>query len=178
MCVIFGLPFPWHDPVAQELHRLLYLLFPTAQQASLIAGKAGIDMGLIWQQEAAVFLWKDILDAAATGAMTRQPVEVANKHLSEQHPNKQFFIDLLEDHSITFSSDRSSSGADAFLGAGDTVSEPEAQRNSSTSNSRIVRYGQASRFVATQPASSPIKPTSGQSFARLIRWKIIGALFQ
>ncbi len=51
---IFGLPFPWDDPVAQELHRLLYLLFPTTQQASLIASKAGVDMGSILQQQAIV----------------------------------------------------------------------------------------------------------------------------
>lgn len=119
MCVIFGFPFPWHDPVAQELHRLLYLLFPTAQQATLLAVKAGIDMGLIWQQQAAVFLWKDILDAAATGALTRQLVVIANKHITEQHPNKRFFIDLLDDRNITFTSDMSPTDTNTFLGASD-----------------------------------------------------------
>lgn len=126
MCVIFGFPFPWHDPVAQELHRLLYLLFPTPQQATLLAVKAGIDMGVIWQQQAAVFLWKDILDAAATGALTRQLVVIANQHITEQHPNKGFFIDLLDDRSITFTSDMSPTDTNTFLGASDVVSEPEA----------------------------------------------------
>lgn len=83
-------------------------------------------MGLIWQQQAAVFLWKDILDTAATGALTRQLVVVANKHVSEQHPNKRFFIDLLDDRNITFTSDMSTADTDTFLGASDAVSEPEA----------------------------------------------------
>jgi Trypsin-like peptidase domain len=126
MTAVFGLPFPWDDPVAQELHRLLYLLFPTPQQAVLIASKAGIDTGMIYQQQAIVILWKDILDAAATAAATKKLVSVAAKHLSDHHPNKQFFADLLEDRRVTLTSDQSASGPDTFLGASDSVSEPEA----------------------------------------------------
>lgn len=123
---IFGLPFPWDDPVAQELHRLLYQLFPTTQQASLIAGKAGIDMAMVMQPQAPVFLWKDILENAAIAALTYKLVETARDHLSNQHPNKQFFVDLLEDGRMTLTTAPSSSSANAFLGASDSLSEPEA----------------------------------------------------
>ena len=124
---IFEFPFPWQDPLAQETHGLLYQLYPIPQQATLIAAKAGVDLSMILQQQPAALLWKDILDQAATAALTARLIETVLGHLSQQHPNRQFFIDLIQNGSATLTADHAASAASsAFLGADDTVSEPEA----------------------------------------------------
>ena len=84
---IFGLPFPWEEPAAQELHRLLYQLYPTPQQATLIAAKAGVDLAMVRQEQAAALLWKDILDQAATGVLTENDrVELIHGEILDKMP--------------------------------------------------------------------------------------------
>ena len=124
---ILQFPFPWADPAAQELHRLLYQLHPTSQQATLIAAKSGIDLSMILQPQAAALLWKDILDHAATAALTGSLILTVRDHLSDQHPNRPFFTDLLENGRVTLTAEPAAPvGKSMFIGRGDEVSEPEA----------------------------------------------------
>lgn len=120
-------PYPWFEPAAQELHTTLSRLNPTSQAAFLIAAKAGIDTTMINGQQAPLFVWKDILDSAATAGLTRSLVQGLHDQLPSTSPARPFLNDLLANRPTrTESEPRSVDGTPRFIYASDDVSEPEA----------------------------------------------------
>ena len=124
---VFDFPYPWHAPVAQELHRLLYQLFPSQQQATFVAAKAGADLAMILQQQPVAMLWKDILEQLATSDRMHALLETVLTQLPADHSYRDFFIDLNEQRPVTLAAgmggdDRST----RLLGSSDDVSEREA----------------------------------------------------
>jgi len=93
--ILDQLPYPWVDPVAQQLHLTLTRLYPTPQRATSVAERAGVDVSFLDAQQAPVFVWHDILDLAAQSGLTRKLVATARDLLNEQSPLRPFFDDLL-----------------------------------------------------------------------------------
>ncbi len=58
--ILDQLPYPWVDPVAQQLHLTLTRLYPTPQRATSVAERAGVDVSFLDAQQAPVFVWHDI----------------------------------------------------------------------------------------------------------------------
>jgi hypothetical protein len=128
MALLDELRYPWHEPLAQQLHRTLVELYPTNQAAVLLAAEAGVDTGTIFQQQPVVFLWKEILDAAALGNLLPALVRRALDRLSPAHPSRPFLVALLAGETPAVSAEpRTPDGAPSFLHDDDTVSEPEAK---------------------------------------------------
>jgi Trypsin-like peptidase domain len=128
MALLDELHYPWHEPLARQLHRTLVDLYPSNQAAVLLAGEAGVDTSSIFQQQPVMFLWKEIVDAAAQGNFLPELVRRALDRLSPVHPSRPFLEELLAGENPAVSAEpRSVDGAPSFLHDDDTVSEPEAK---------------------------------------------------
>ena len=92
-------PYPWHEPDAQQLHITLSQLHPTSQTAMLAAQRTGIDVSVIYVQQAPAFVWKEILDAAANDGLMRNLVQDVRDRLNPSSPLRPFFDDLLAERS-------------------------------------------------------------------------------
>lgn len=125
--ILDQLPFPWADPIAQQLHITLTRLHPTPQRATSVAERVGIDTAFLDAQQPPVFVWHDILDLAAQGGLTRQLVRTARELLNEQNPQRAFFDDLLADIAPPIDSEaRNPDGTAVFIRDDDSITEPEA----------------------------------------------------
>jgi len=119
-------PYPWHDPLAVELHAILYRAIPRPSRAIVVAGSVGIDTGLINADQAPYDVWRELLELSATSGKTRA---LAGKLRVD--PNAAFAHPLLEAllnnrAPVTDHDPADSSGAPLFLKNDDSVSEPEA----------------------------------------------------
>lgn len=93
----------------------------------LAAQRTGIDVSVIYVQQAPAFVWKEILDAAANDGLMRNLVQDVRDRLNPSSPLRPFFDDLLAERSPrTEHEPRSEDGAPRFLKNDDEVSEPEA----------------------------------------------------
>lgn len=120
-------PYPWFTPQAQQLHVRLTQIHPTAQSALMIAQAAGIDIGLINSQQASAFVWKELLDSAATHGLLRALVEQVYNRLGPNSPQRLYLAQLLADKTPPLDAEpRGPYGAPRFLRDDDTVAEPEA----------------------------------------------------
>jgi hypothetical protein len=127
MALVDELVYPWHDPVAQQLHRTLIALFPANQAVVLLAGEAQLDTSMIFQQQPVALLWKDVLEAAAQANRVRTLVRRALDRLLPDHPARPFLQQLLDGQTPAVSAEpRAQDGTPAFLHDDDSVSEPEA----------------------------------------------------
>jgi len=127
MALLDELVYPWHDPVAQQLHRTLIALHPSNQAAVLLAQEAGIDTTLIFQQQPVALLWKDVLDQAAASARLCPLVQRVLARLLPANPAAPFLRQLLAGEAPQVSAEpRAEDGTPAFLHANDAVSEPES----------------------------------------------------
>jgi hypothetical protein len=127
MALLDELVYPWHDPVAQQLHRTLIALFPANQSVLLLAAEAQVDTTMIFQQQPVALLWKDVLEAAARANRVRALIPRALDRLLPDHPARPFLQQLLDGERPAVSAEpRAQDGTPAFLHADDSVSEPEA----------------------------------------------------
>jgi V8-like Glu-specific endopeptidase len=125
--ILDSFPYPWHEPAAQQLHVTLSQLHPTSQAATLVAQKSGIDVSMIFAQQAPILVWREILDAAAAGGLTRQLVQGVRDLLNQNSPLRPHLEDLLADKPVpTEGEPRGADGAPSFFANNDDVSEPEA----------------------------------------------------
>jgi V8-like Glu-specific endopeptidase len=127
MATVFDFPYPWHERQAQQLHVTLTQLYPTGQAALMVAQKTGIDTGLIYAQQAPIFVWREVLDQAAVSGLTRDLVVVVCDLLPPKSPSRPFIEALLAGTAALTDSDlRSQDGTPLFIKDNDDVSEPEA----------------------------------------------------
>ncbi len=119
--------YPWHLPVAQELHDTLITLYPSGQAALLLAKRAEVDTTWIFDQQAIAPLWKDILEAAAPAHRLRPLVRDAHDRLLEDNPARAFLAELLADRLPPISAEpRNADGTPPFVHDDDTITEAEA----------------------------------------------------
>lgn len=119
-------PYPFHEPVARDLHMTLCQLYPAAKAALFAAQKAGINVFMINAEQAPYLLWKDILEAAAAAGLTRALVETAVKDFP-RNPRREFLDALLNNTTpVTDREPRALDGTPAFRKGSDDVTEPEA----------------------------------------------------
>lgn len=121
-------PYPWHLPEAQELHSTLSDLYPTSRAAVFVAAKAGLNSAMLFQDQAAFPLWKDILDMGATAQRNRQLVQCARDQ-SPTNPRRPFLDALLSANAAGVAIDRQprdQAGAPLFIRSGDGITEQEA----------------------------------------------------
>jgi hypothetical protein len=120
-------PFPWADPVAQELHATLCDIYPTPKGAMFVAERGGIHPAFLNPDQYAFLLWKDVLDTGARSGKNRKVVEAA-RDLNPTTPRRSFLDELLSAAAVV-TVDRQSRGADGapvFISANDQITEPEA----------------------------------------------------
>lgn len=119
--------YPFHLPAAQQLYDTLVSLYPSYQGALLIAKRAQIDTTFIFEQQAAAYLWKDILETAATAHRLHPLVRDVHDRLRDDHPARGFLADLLAGRTPPTSAEpHEADGTRHFLHDDDTISEPEA----------------------------------------------------
>jgi V8-like Glu-specific endopeptidase len=125
--ILDALPYPFADRKAQELHRVLTRLYPSAAGAVSVAERAGLDPTYLNPMQPPVFLWHDILVLAAQGGQTRDLVTAVRDLLNESNPQKPFLEDLLADRPTPVEAEpRNADGTAVFIAGDDSVSEPEA----------------------------------------------------
>jgi S1-C subfamily serine protease len=124
--IVDVLPFPWHEPAAQELHQVLGQLHPTSAAAMFVAAKAGIDTGLINWQQASAFVWKELLETGARAGLNRTLVEQVRDQ-NPRTPRRPFLEAILADQPAAIDTEpRGQDGAPRFITSTDDVMEPEA----------------------------------------------------
>jgi hypothetical protein len=125
--ILEALPYPYHEPVAQELHLTLTQLHPNPQNALLFAAYAGLNTGMIFPQQAPFLVWKEILDAAAAGGALRALVQAVLDRLAPTSPARGFLQSLLSNQPVRVSGEpHGQDGEPRFLVKDDVVTEPEA----------------------------------------------------
>jgi hypothetical protein len=93
----------------------------------LIAQHSEVNTSLIFWQQAPILVWKQILDEAAAGGLTRALVQGVHDRLHPNSPLRPFFEDLLADRPVRTSGEaRSADGTPEFIHHTDEVSELEA----------------------------------------------------
>jgi hypothetical protein len=124
--ILDQLPYPWVDPVAQELHAVLTRLYPTLAGATIVAQHAGVEVSFLYAQ-ATVYAWHDILEPAAQGGITRDLVGAVRDLLNDKSPSRPFLDDLLAGRPTRLAGEvRNPDGSGQFLRHDDGISEPEA----------------------------------------------------
>lgn len=124
--ILDAFPYPFHFREAQELHATLCQIYPTAKGALFVAARVGLDTGMIFGDQAPYFVWKEVLEAAASASKTRMLVRLVRDH-NPNNPRIPFLDALQASVSPVVDLDpRDSSGAPTFVLGDDQISEPEA----------------------------------------------------
>ncbi len=125
--ILDAFPYPWSDPVAQNLHIVLANMYPDQLDAVNIAVRSGIDGARINSRQAPIYVWMEILDLAGRTGMTRSLVMQVHDMLNPHGPQKPFLAGLLANASVSVDAEpRDAKGAPSFLVGNDDVTEPEA----------------------------------------------------
>lgn len=127
MSILFdSLPYPFHEPEAQQFHERLSQLYPSVKSAVLIAERAGLSGGMIFQEQPVFYVWKDILEAAAGAGIVRHVAEQANQLLNNKSPFKSYFEELLAGKTPPVEAEpRAADGSPNFINSDDEITEPE-----------------------------------------------------
>jgi S1-C subfamily serine protease len=119
-------PYPWHESDARELHTTLVQIYPSSKGALWVAAAVGLDTGMLFGDQAAFFLWKEVLEASATAGKTRPLVElVVDKNPT--NPRRGFLAALIASQPAGVDRQpRDADNAPRFVKGTHEVSEPEA----------------------------------------------------
>lgn len=119
--------YPWHIPVAQQVHLNLIKAKPAREMAMYIAGTAGIETAMIDDRQAIFFLWKNILEQASAEGQLRDLLNEVVKQLKSNHPMMPFFEGILKDGEGPVEAEPvKEDGTPNFLSDDDTITEEEA----------------------------------------------------
>lgn len=125
--VLDAFPYPWADPVAQQLHRHLTDLNPSVSGALLVIRTAGLEPTEIDSGQSPFMVWADVLNIAARDGMTRTLVETARSRIKDTSPFAQFLDQILSDAvPPTGGEPKDAEGSPDFLSGDDTISDQEA----------------------------------------------------
>jgi trypsin-like peptidase/effector-associated domain 1 (EAD1)-containing protein len=124
--VVDTFPFPFHLAEAQELHATLSDIYPTSSRALFVAARAGLNTALLFADQPAFFLWRDILQESANANKTRDVVQVV-RDLNPTNPRRPFLDALLAAQAPSIElQPRAADGAPAFIKSDDDIPENEA----------------------------------------------------
>jgi hypothetical protein len=125
--ILDAFPYPWSDPVAQQLHMVLANMYPEPPDAVNIAVRAGMNGARINSRQASTYVWMEILDLAGRTGMTRSLVKQVHGMLNANDPQRPFLAGLIANESVSIDAEpRNAKGAPKFLTGNDDVTEPEA----------------------------------------------------
>lgn len=117
-------PYPFDRPVGQELLATLTRAFPSRPAATALAEAAGLDLSTIHTEQAAAYLWVDLLRSAAERGQTRAVVAQAAQRLPPTAPGRPLLDDLLAGRDPLLSGEpRRRDGSPVFLAGDDFVPE-------------------------------------------------------
>ena len=119
--ILDAFPYPFDKAVGRELHLSLCELYPASQPALFAAQKTGLSIYTLNGNQPPYFVWKDILEAAATAQLTRILVETALADFPRS-PRRQFLQALLAGDTPPSNHD----GSTKFRKKADTLTEQEA----------------------------------------------------
>jgi V8-like Glu-specific endopeptidase len=119
-------PFPYHKPVARDLHLALAQLYPSGKAAVFAAQKAGVAAHMINGDQAPYLVWKDILDTAGNGGLVGNLITVAKKEWPHSGSTDLFDALLANRTPPTPTEPRAQDGTPGFRHGADDVTEPEA----------------------------------------------------
>ena len=120
-------PYPWADRTAQQLHVTLTKLHPTPAGALLVAQQAGLDSAYVNAQQPPIFVWREILDLAAQGGLTRTLVTTVRDLLNPQNPQRTLLDGLLTASATPIDTEpRNADGTGIFIHGDDAISDHEA----------------------------------------------------
>jgi S1-C subfamily serine protease len=123
MGILDEFPYPFGQPMAQELMRMMAGLYRTQREAELLTEPLGVDPLEITPDLSPVELWHDLLLMLARNGKVRPAVEAARKR-AEGNSRAPFLDALLADKTAPVSAQ--SVGDDGKPDFDDTVTTPEA----------------------------------------------------
>jgi hypothetical protein len=122
MGIIDELPYPFHQPEAQQLWRVLTNLYPSPFDATTFAQRFGVDPLDLPQNLPPRHLWYVLLQKTTIQGTTRDMVIAArDEHL--RSPHAPFLAGLLDDISVPVSPEPMTKNGSDF---DDSISKPEA----------------------------------------------------
>lgn len=118
--------YPFHEPLARDLHLVLSQLYPASKAAMHAVRKTGADTGNIFPDQGPYPLWRDLLDELARQGMLRPLVQLAADEFPRS-PHHAFLANVLAGHKPARDPEpRSEDGTPDFRRGDDNVTEHEA----------------------------------------------------
>jgi S1-C subfamily serine protease len=125
--ILDAFPYPYHEPLARELHVKLSDLLINPQIAQFYAAAAKIDATMIYFYDPPFLVAKSMLDQAAKDGAVRKLVQSVIDRLSQTSPVRGFFEAVLAEQPMRISAEpRGENGEAKFISKDDNVTEPEA----------------------------------------------------
>jgi V8-like Glu-specific endopeptidase len=119
--------YPWHLPVAQQLHITLVRVKPDPEMALHLAETAGLKTYLLPPGKSIFFLWKAILDLASEYEQLRDLLNEVVKELGPNHSMKPFFTELLDTGDAPVEAEPlNEDGTAKFISDNDTITRDES----------------------------------------------------
>lgn len=119
--------YPWHLPVAQQLHINLVKLKPDPEMAMYLAETAGLQTYLLPPGKSIFFLWKDILDLASENEQLRSLLNEVVRQLNPNHSMIPFFTEILDTGDAPVEAEPlNKDGTAKFISDNDTVTREES----------------------------------------------------
>lgn len=122
MAIVDEYPFPFHEPMGQELLRVMAGFYRTEREALIFTEPFGVDPLRVPPGLSPLHLWYELLQVLATQNTVRAAVQ-ATRDQFPNNPNRAFFDALLADLPIPVSAEPIGTHAPGF---DDTVTSPEA----------------------------------------------------
>ncbi|MET4023133.1 serine protease [Bradyrhizobium sp. S3.2.12] len=119
-------PYPFHIPLARELHLALTQLYPSAKAALFAGQKVGIESYMINSDQTPLLVWKDLLELAAKFGLAESLVQSAADDFPRS-PRRPFFEALIAGQQpVTEREPRAEDGSPRFRHDDDNITVPEA----------------------------------------------------
>lgn len=119
--------YPWTNEIAQQVHRNVMKAKPDKKMAMHIAQCAGIDVDYVEFDQAVAFVWKDLLEYSSSNGQLRDLLNEVLKQLSDKHPYRKFFADILDSGNADIEAEPVDSlGKPSFITGDDDITEQES----------------------------------------------------
>lgn len=127
MSWIDDIGYPWHLPIAQQVHRNAMKAKPDKRMARDIAQRAGIDTDYIDTDQAVAYVWKDLLQYASSNGQLRDLLKELLQQLNDKHPYHPFFKNILDSGLAAIEAEPvDAQGKPEFITGDDDITEQES----------------------------------------------------
>jgi Trypsin-like peptidase domain/Effector-associated domain 1 len=127
LSLLDSLHFPWSRKDAQQLYDVVINLSPTIDSAVDVASRAGLRPGRLTLSKPVDYLWRDILNEAASQAVLRRLIQAVHDGLYSDHPQRAFLGDLLAGRPTSISGESlGTDGKSHFIAGTPLIETPES----------------------------------------------------